>query len=233
MNQEWKALKESFQMGVVSLWIISMPILVCMLLYTEALVRLVFQHGQFDEKATSMVTQVLVFLAFSMLPYFARDSITRVFYAFQDSKTPLTVGMISIITKAFLDWLLVVQLPFGVGGIAFSTTLMTFINMTLLGILSKRHIQDLGFKEMSLPFVKLTLAALVMAFFMVGLTNVMHPTLHGWFAGFLPRIAEILEILLMVSLGMGVYLAAILALKVPEAQYLYERLGSRFKRKLS
>src|SRR5690606_15030329 len=99
--------------------------------------------------------------AFQIIPYFARDSITRVFYAFQDSKTPLMVGLLAIVVKALLNWLLVPK--FNVGGITFAITLVTFINMVLLGILSKKHIQDLGFKEMVIPFLKLATAGSLMA----------------------------------------------------------------------
>ena len=110
---------------------ISIPLLVLMLLYTQPIIRLIFQHGQFDARATELVSLALVFQAFQMVPYFARDSITRVFYAFQDSKTPLMVGLFAIFTKAVLNWLLVPK--FGVGGITFSITLVTFINMLLHG----------------------------------------------------------------------------------------------------
>jgi peptidoglycan biosynthesis protein MviN/MurJ (putative lipid II flippase) len=67
--------------------------LVILLLQGEGWVRLVFEHGQFDADDTRLVTEALIYLAFSMLPYFARDTLTRVFYAFGDAKTPLMVGV--------------------------------------------------------------------------------------------------------------------------------------------
>jgi putative peptidoglycan lipid II flippase len=224
-------IKRTFKLGVISLWLISIPILVLMLLYTKPMIRLIFQHGKFNAQATELVSKALVFQAFQILPYFARDSITRVFYAFQDSKTPLMVGLFAIFTKWGLNALLVPN--FKVGGITFAITLVTFINMLLLGFLSKKHIQDLGFKEMLLPFAKLMLAGALMLGTILAVQT-------GWSHGasqllgnINPQWVEYIQIAIAALLGGVVYLLAILALKISEAQYLQERLLGRLLSKKS
>lgn len=225
VDQEWGELRRYFRMGVVSLWFISLPMLVGILLYVEPIIRILFQYGRFDADDTHMVAEALIFLSFSMLPYFARDSLTRVFYAFQDSKTPLMVGCIAIGIKAFLDWLLVVQLGIGVGGITFSTALITVINMVLLGVLSKRHIQDLGFKDIWMPFLKLSLAGAVMSGILLAFDPVLTQWCQSWFAELCEaRILEVLKITLLMTIGVAVYLLSVFLLKVPDIQYLLQRL---------
>lgn len=219
-------IKRLFKTGVVSLWFVSVPILVLMLLYTQPIIRLLFQHGSFDAEDTLLVSQALIFQAFQILPYFARDSITRVFYAYQDSRTPLMVGLAAIFFKGLFNWLLVG--PFGVGGITFSTTLVTFINMLLLGILSKRHIADLGFREMLSPFTKLVLAGALMGGAIL-LTD-WALSLAGPLQGFSPAVGEYAVIIAASLVGTGVYAVAAINLKIPEAQYLRDRLLARFKR---
>ena len=224
-------IKRNFKTGVVSLWLISIPLLVLMMLFTEPMIRLIFQHGKFDADATRLVSLALIFQAFQIIPYFARDSITRVFYAFQDSKTPLMVGLLAIGVKGFLNWLLVPK--FGVGGITFAITLVTFFNMTLLGLLSKKHIADLGFKDMVLPFFKLMAAGALMAVVIFGIQ-------FGW-EHWLPKTllavrADVLEytgIAIASLVGCGVYAAVALGLKVSEAQYLQERIGGRFLKRFA
>jgi putative peptidoglycan lipid II flippase len=220
----FEEIKRNFKTGVISLWLISIPLLVLMMIYTEPMIRLIFQHGRFDAHATRLVSLALVFQAFQIIPYFARDSITRVFYAFHDSKTPLFVGLFAIFTKALLNWLLVFHFNLGVGGITFAITLVTFINMTLLGILSKKHIQDLGFKEMIGPFLKLSLAGLLMA----GTTEGMHTLLTISLSPFLktvsPFILEYGFIAFSALVGILVYGAVALVLRVEELAYLQKRL---------
>jgi putative peptidoglycan lipid II flippase len=229
---DFEEIKRTFKLGVISLWLISIPMLVLMLLYTEPMIRLIFQHGKFNARATELVSIAVVFQAFQIIPYFARDSITRVFYAFQDSKTPLLVGLLAIFSKWALNALLVPK--FGVGGITFAITLVTFINMLLLGWLSKKHIADLGFKEMLLPFAKLAVAGFLMAgtcwavqtgFNYLLCSRLLFSSAHhnqAW---------QYAEIGVAALMGCGVYMLTALALKIQEAQYLQERLAGRFLRK--
>jgi putative peptidoglycan lipid II flippase len=217
-------IKRNFTVGVVSLWFISLPLLVLMMLYTEPIIRLIFQHGSFTADNTQLVSQALVFQAFQIIPYFARDSITRVFYAFHDSKTPLMVGLVAIGLKALLNWLLVFQMHLGVGGITFAITIITFVNMFLLGVLSKKHIQDLGFREMVRPFAKLATAALLMTGVILMLQQAAASIPAGAFGGLPPVVVEYCTILLSSAIGTGVYTLAAIMLKVSEAQYLKERL---------
>ncbi|WP_373532014.1 murein biosynthesis integral membrane protein MurJ [Vampirovibrio sp.] len=229
----FEEIKRTFKVGVISLWLISIPLLVLMMIYTEPLIRLIFQHGKFDARATNLVSLALVYQALQIIPYFARDSITRVFYAFQDSKTPLMVGLLAIFVKALLNWWLVIKLNLGVGGITFAITLVTFINMTLLGVLSKKHIQDLGFKEMVIPFVKLAAAGILMALAIYGVQLGLRITPWQAWMPLRPEILEYMAIALASLAGCAVYGAVVLGLKVSEAQYLQERIGGRFLKRFS
>jgi putative peptidoglycan lipid II flippase len=217
-------IKRNFKVGVVSLWFISLPLLVLMMLYTEPIIRLIFQHGSFTADNTRLVSQALVFQAFQIIPYFARDSITRVFYAFHDSKTPLMVGLFAIGLKAALNWLLVFQMHLGVGGITFAITIITFVNMFLLGVLSKKHIQDLGFREMVGPFAKLATAALLMTGVILLLQQLAVTIPAAAYGSLPPVVVEYGTIILASVIGTGVYTLAAIMLKVSEAQYLKERL---------
>lgn len=226
-EKNYEEIKRNFKVGVVSLWMISIPMLVLMLCFTEPLIRLIFEHGRFDRRSTELVSVALIYQAFQMIPYFARDSITRVFYAFHDSKTPLLVGLLAIALKYLLNLWLVQGWGMGVQGITLSITLITFFNMMLLGILSKRHIQDLGFREMLAPFCKLSFAGLVMG-------GVVWLTMHSLTASPLkawlplaPQIWEYMQITAASVVGILSYVLLALLLKVSEAEYLKERLIGR------
>ena len=232
---DFASIKRDFTMGVVSLWLVSIPMLVILLLDTEAIIRLIFEHGQFNAEGTRLVSQAMIGLAFQILPYFARDSITRVFFAFQDAKTPLRVGLLAIGFNAFFDWLFAGPLSLGVMGITLSTTAVTLLNMTLLGIFSKRHIADLGFRELLSPFFKLLLAGSAMASTMLLLQPWLKQLLGHWslMAGLPARFVEIPALALVALLGGFVYALLTLLLKVPEARLLYERMFSLVQRRWS
>jgi putative peptidoglycan lipid II flippase len=225
------AIRRDFRVGVVSLWMISIPMLVVLLLDTEAIIRLIFQHGRFDAAGTHMVSQAMIGLAFQMLPYFARDSITRVFFAYQDSRTPLVVGLIAIGFNAFFDWLFAGPLGLGVMGITLSTTAVTILNMTLLAILSRKHINNLGFSQMVVPFLKLLLSGASMAATMF----VTQPFITDCVAHLplQPLWSTYIALFISACLGVSVYGLLTLLLKLSEAEYLRTRVQGLLKRKSS
>ena len=128
-------------------------------------VKLIFERGAFDDNATFMVTQALWFLSFSILPYVFRDSITRVYYSFNDSKTPFIIAFSSIVLKFFLNWLLVSKLSIGggIGGITLSTSLVTLFNACVLGYLIKNKIK-MDYKNLFLNFGKMVISFFVTLF---------------------------------------------------------------------
>ena len=105
-----------------------------------------------------MVTEALWFLSVSIIPYVFRDSITRVFYSFNDSKTPFIVAFSSIVLKAVLNMLLVKRL--GIAGITLSTSLVTLFNAVLLGILISKQIK-MDYKTLFKNFMKMVIAGII------------------------------------------------------------------------
>ncbi|MEM0952345.1 MAG: murein biosynthesis integral membrane protein MurJ [Cyanobacteria bacterium P01_H01_bin.74] len=204
-------IKHNFKTSVIVLWLISIPLLVILLFFTKPLIQLVFQHGQFTETASNLVSTAVVYQAFQILPYFARDSITRIFYAYQDAKTPLMVGLLAIGLKAFLNMLLVPM--YGVGGITAAITLVTAVNMVLLGILSKKHIADLGFKEMALPFLKLAVAGTVMG----SITWIVYTQVGA-------RLSSYIAIMAAIYCGIVSYIITINLLQIHEFKMLQDRI---------
>jgi putative peptidoglycan lipid II flippase len=160
-KKEMDNLKYYAHTTVISLWFIALPILVYILFYSVDGIRVLLERNEFDRTDTLMVSHALIFLSFSIIPYMARDTITRIFYAFDDSKTPLYVGILAIIVNAIMDWLLVG--PLGIGGITLSTTIVTLFNMSLLTFLLRRKIKDISLRSLIKPSLKIILAGLGMA----------------------------------------------------------------------
>ena len=151
---------EYFNKGVGTLFFAAIPIIILILTLAKDGVSLVFERGAFNSDAVIMVTEALCFLSFSILPYVFRDSITRVYYAFNDSKTPFIIAMTSIALKAFLNYLLILKLDMGIAGITLSTTCVTLFNAILLGLLISKKIR-MDYKPLFINFAKMILAGIV------------------------------------------------------------------------
>ena len=189
--------------------------------YLDA-IRLIFERGEFNANATFMVTEALWFLSVSIIPYVFRDSITRVFYSFNDSATPFTVAFSSIILKVLLNWILISKMHFGIGGITLSTSLVTLFNACLLGYFITRKMK-MDYKSLFKNFLKMTVAGVVAGAICwlcaVQFDNFVHLSKVPF---------EFLKISLIALVCLAVYIPLNLAMKMEYANELFERLKSKF-----
>ena len=225
-QEDFESVKRYFNKGVGVLFFIAVPIVLCIWLLGYDGIKFIFERGQFDANATLMVTQALSFLCISMLPYVFRDSITRVYYSFNDSTTPFLTALCSILLKFFLNWLLVLQLHRGIGGITLSTSLVTIFNATILAILLKGKIR-LNYKELFGNLGKMLMAGAI--------TFVVCYLLALWFnVTFAALPSKLFEIFKIVSLGLicfGMYAVLNLVFKMEYAVELKDRLEAKIRQK--
>jgi putative peptidoglycan lipid II flippase len=169
------------------------------------------------------VATVLLYLAPSIVIYIGRDLITRVFYAYKDSKTPYYVGLAAIVMKSILDFSFVYQLKMGVAGIALATTLITIFNFTCLSLLLGRKIGPLGMKTMIKPVAIMLVASVV-----AGLaTHFAFAWVTPWLAktsATLHLIALLVSIGAASAMGMAIYTGITIVCKLEEPTLLMQRL---------
>jgi putative peptidoglycan lipid II flippase len=165
-------LKAEFRRALSFLLFLAMPLSVILFVLAEPVIRLLFQRGAFNMESTNLVTAAMRLLIPSIIFYIGRDLITRVFYAFQDSRTPFYVAMVAIIVKIFFDWLFVIIYPLGVGGISLATSLITIFNLSCLSFLLKQKIGPLGLTKLLKPLLTMTVAA--------GITGIIIAFVFAW-----------------------------------------------------
>lgn len=159
-QKDFSSLKEYFHKGLNSLWFLSFPVFALMAIFSYDAIKFLFERGAFDADDTFLVSQALFFLSVSIIPYVARDALTRVFYAFNDSRTPFLIAVLSIAVKSVMNFIFVKI--FGVGGITLSTTIVTFFNMIMLGILIMPKI-NLEYAKFVKPLLKVSVSTFVMS----------------------------------------------------------------------
>jgi putative peptidoglycan lipid II flippase len=232
------ALKSDLARALKLLWFLALPLSTILLALPAPIIQLLFERGQFDQRAVMMFTTVLLFQVPSIFFYVARDLIIRVFFAHQDSATPYKIAVLAIFAKAFLDWLLVVVLPFGIGGIALSTTIMTIFNLSLLSYLLRKKIGSLGATRLLKPVAIMLGASIICglaAHSIYGLIAPLTESLANQIIVHHAKLAKTLHLFVAVglasSLGLGLYFAVCQGLKLEETGEIIRRLKSKLKAK--
>ncbi len=221
-DKDYDGIKNYFNKGVGVLFFGAIPIIIGILTVGLDAVRLIFQRGEFDTTATFMVTEALWFLSVSIIPYVFRDSITRVYYSFNDSKTPFMVAFFSIILKVLLNYLFINIMHWGIGGITLSTSLVTLFNAFVLGYFITKKIK-MDYKTLFINLCKMV-AAGVITF-----------TICYYFVRFFDKNVmmcvvpcEIIKIIFVALLCLIVYIPLNLILKMDYASELFARIKAKF-----
>ena len=221
-DKDYDGIRNYFNKGVGVLLFGAIPIIIGILTVGTDAVRLVFEHGEFDSTATFMVTEALWFLSVSIIPYVFRDSITRVYYSFNDSATPFTVAFSSIVLKILLNWILITKMKFGIGGITLSTSLVTLFNACVLGYFITRKMK-MNYKELFINLLKMCCAGIftLCVCYLVALGCDKYINL--------PKISfELIKIFLVAFVCLVVYIPLNLILKMNYANELFNRLKDKF-----
>ena len=116
--------------GLRWVFLIGMPAAVALAVLAVPLLSTLFQYGKMDNHAVLMSARALVAFAVGLLPFILVKVLAPAFYARQDTRTPVRIGIIAMISSSVLNLLLV--LPLAHAGLALATSLGAYINSWLL-----------------------------------------------------------------------------------------------------
>ena len=137
------------------------PTSVIVLLLRAQLVRLILGTGQFDWTDTVLTARTFGFFAISLFAQSLIPLLARSFYARQDTKTPVIIGLVSMIINIGLAYTLSQVL--GIAGLGLAFSIASIINMLLLFSVLRRRLGNLGDKQIIKSSLKIILISLAMA----------------------------------------------------------------------
>ncbi len=119
---------------------LTVPASVGLVALGQPLIALLFQRGRFDAFSVEATYGALVFYAVGLFGHGMVEILTRAFYAVQDTRTPVAIGVGSMAVNVALS--LVLMGPLGYGGLALSVSLAVIVEaFLLLGMMRKRLVR--------------------------------------------------------------------------------------------
>lgn len=219
--QNWPALKARIRQSLILTAISMMPIGALMAALALPAVRVIYERRAFDLEASNMVSSLLLVYAIGMFFYLGRDVLVRVFYGLGDSKTPLKITLVGIGFNVFFCFIF--TQTFGAPGLAMATVgVNTFSMVALLWILNNR-LQGLPWRSAGIPILVLAGGSVVTGWVTWGV-------LHGvelWL-GSEGVLIQLLELTIAGTAGLVIFGVFVMQLKLPEVNFLKERLSRRF-----
>lgn len=159
--------------AIGSMVFILMPIMIGCIILANGIVRVLYGRGAFDETAIGLTGTALALYGVGILGYGIREILSRVFYAFHDTKTPMVNAMVGMILNIIMNVTLAEYL--GIGGLALATSLSSIITAILLYIALKRRQKILFSNDNLKEYIKMIIAVSIMGcivFFVYNLTKI-------------------------------------------------------------
>ncbi|MCX6811387.1 MAG: murein biosynthesis integral membrane protein MurJ [Candidatus Berkelbacteria bacterium] len=145
---------------------LTIPTSAMIILLRAQIVRLVLGTGNFSWHDTRLTFGILGFLAISIFAFALIPLLARAFYAFEDTRTPVYIGITSVVIDIILALTFVGKINIGIDlgpqGLALAYSISTIIQMLLLFIFLQRKLKIIDFKSIFLSILKFGIATLFM-----------------------------------------------------------------------
>ncbi len=224
-RKDLDGLRRTSANGVRQIALLLIPSAAATLALAEPITRLVYEGGTFDAESTDQTAEALTWFAFSLPFAGANLMLTRTYFSLQEPWTPTVLGGATLAINAAVSAAL--YGPLGIAGIVIGTVagsaVMTvgqayFLRPKLNGIDAARTIR--------------AAALMILAAALLGITA------YGtwWLLDDLlgdSRLAQAISVVGGLTAGTAVYIAAVLALRIPEATQILELIRSRLRPRAS
>lgn len=98
-DNDYEAAKKEFKDSLLSIFVLILPAAIGLFLLAQPVISLAFQRGQFGIKEVLSVTPVLKNYCFGIIFFSLHSLFVKVFYSFQDMKTPMKTSILIIATQ--------------------------------------------------------------------------------------------------------------------------------------
>ncbi|HNQ42898.1 MAG TPA: murein biosynthesis integral membrane protein MurJ [Candidatus Cloacimonadota bacterium] len=172
---EYVELSQSMRFTCLSLAYIILPVTTIILAYAPDMVNILFGYGAFDSRAVAMSAQALIFYSIGLIFYSLNQTLTPLFYASGDTRTPVKLAAVMVVLNISLNFILM-QFMYH-RGLAFSTSITAMVNFTFLIVLIKRRLPKVNFDGMAVNLLKsLLICSIIFIGLMVLNTLLQAPT---------------------------------------------------------
>ncbi|TKD70736.1 murein biosynthesis integral membrane protein MurJ [Pseudalkalibacillus hwajinpoensis] len=210
-------LKTNLNEAIKLTLLLLIPASVGMMLFSKEIVQLIYGRGAFDSSAVAITGSALFFYTIGLAFLGLRHIIIKVFYALEDSKTPVINTIIALLINIILN--LILSKYMGVAGLALATSIVDGIIVFSLITALQKKIGSIGVLNILKGTTKIILASIIMG----GSSLLL-------FYSIVNLVDQNLALILSILCGALVYYSTSILIKIPEAIQLNNMIIERFKK---
>lgn len=223
-------MREAIHHGLRTLLFVMVPASVGLFVLAGPVVQMLFEQGTFDPRSTWLTARALTFYAPGLMVFCLAKVFVPAFYALQDTRTPVKIGLCAVTLNFTLNVVSALTLPeyWKHAGLAFSTVVSEGFNGLLLAVFLRRRLGPLGFRGILAGLGRALAAAAAMA----ATAYFAERALTTWLYVYLPhKAAQIVGVPTAIALGAAVYFALARVFRFPELGFVLDALRNKKAKK--
>jgi len=203
--------------SITGISLLIVPATIGAVLYSSSLVKLLFGRGAFGIDAINTTTSALIFYSVGMMGIGLREILSKAFYSIQETRIPAFNAAIGMVLNIILN--IILSRYLGIGGLALATSISATVTTFLLFVTLRKKIGPFGMKQISISFLKILFASLVMGFFSKTSFNYLTASL-----------SQNLSLLLAIGVGAVTYFVIIYFMKIEDVDVIVGVIKKKFGR---
>jgi putative peptidoglycan lipid II flippase len=204
-------------------FLLTIPSAVGLIVLGRPIIALIYERGHFGAADTEHTAAALGFLAMGLTGYAAIKILAPAFYALGDSRTPMIISLLSMVTNFAMNWSLVGVMQ--ERGLALSTSTVALANFGFLYFIMRKRINGIEGRRTATTVAKILFASAVMGTACWAVSMVLSRALGDSFGARLANVSASVA----VSAGLFYFTASILG--VDELKAATGALAGRLMRR--
>lgn len=184
------------------------PLTFGIIIYRKDIIETIYARGEFGAESVLMTAGALLFYSIGILGSGFVEIMNKSFYAKQDTKSPLKIGLVIILLNLLFS--IILSKVMGFTGLALSTSITTILNAVILICVASKKQKNIFSKELFITLIKMIICALFMSVVVYVLNKFLITIMQG------SILINILRIGIGAVVGVVVYYISTIILKVNE-----------------
>lgn len=138
-----KTVRDTALSAIRMILFLAFPASIVLGMLSTPIVQVLFQRGAFDQTSTQLTSQALSFYMLGLAAFAASEIAVRSFYAMKDTRTPVIIAVIAVLTNIALAWQFTSH-GGGLRGLATAFSIANTLEALLLLLVFGRRVGGLG-----------------------------------------------------------------------------------------
>jgi putative peptidoglycan lipid II flippase len=159
-RKETESFRETLSLGLRLVFFIMFPAMAGLIALRVPIVNLLLEHGQFDRISTAGTAAAILYYSIGLWAFAGVRIVAQAFYSLQDTKTPVKIAALAMVTNILLS--VILMGPLAHGGLALATSLAAMLNIGLLTLQLRKKIGRMDGRRILFSLIRIIPASAAM-----------------------------------------------------------------------